>query len=84
MCACMHACSVVHMWRSGDNLWEFVFSFHRVGSRNPTQIAKLAGKFLNLLNYLTNPRPAFELRSLYVQGKHFDDSAISPAQPLDL
>lgn len=30
--------ALVHVRRSEDNLWEFVFSFHHVGSSNRTQI----------------------------------------------
>lgn len=29
---------MVHVRRSEDNLWEFVFSFHHVGSSNRTRI----------------------------------------------
>lgn len=38
---------LVYMWRSEDNLWKSVLSFHPLGPRNQTQIVRFGCKWLN-------------------------------------
>lgn len=42
MWPCVHA--RVHVWRTGDNPWEFVLSFHYKGCRDGSQVVRLVGK----------------------------------------
>lgn len=53
MCGYTHA--TVCMWRSEDNLWGSVLSFHHVGSGDWTQTARLAGKLLYPQSQLDHP-----------------------------
>lgn len=50
MCACMYAYMYVSavMWMCGseDNLWEWVFSFHPVGSTKQTPLVMFGSKYL--------------------------------------
>lgn len=52
-CVCMFVCicvgnlyAIVFMWWPEDNLWEFVLSFHHVGTEDSTQIIMLGDKHL--------------------------------------
>jgi hypothetical protein len=44
---------LVCMWRSEDNFWESVVSFHPVGPRNGTQVVRVKAS-----EYTTVPRKA--------------------------
>lgn len=57
---CVSTCTCqVQVWRS-EHLWqELVVAFHRVGSRDLTQVLKLCSKHLNLLNHRSGPFSAF-------------------------
>lgn len=41
LCVCVSACvrayAKVYLWELEDNLWEFIFSFHWVKPKDPTQ-----------------------------------------------
>lgn len=39
---CGHACVKSRMWRSEDNLWELILSFHQMGSGDQTQVVRFA------------------------------------------
>ena len=45
VCVLAH-CTMVHVWRSEDNLWESVFSFAHVGPVTRTWIVRLDLKLL--------------------------------------
>lgn len=46
LCVClhMHTCNAAHMQRSGDNVWDSVLSFLRMGSKEWTQFFRLGRK----------------------------------------
>ena len=44
VCVCVGVCTMVHMWRSKDNLKELVLSFYHGGTGNQTQVISLGGK----------------------------------------
>ena len=44
-------CITKHVWRSEDNLQEWVLSFHHVDPREQTQVVRLGSKCLYLLSY---------------------------------
>lgn len=48
----------------GQNLWELVLSFHRLGSQDQTQVIKLCSKCLYLSSHLARPL-VFESESYY-------------------
>lgn len=45
-----------HGWRSGDNLWRSVFSFHPVGFGNQAQAIRLGGKHCCPPSHQTGPQ----------------------------
>lgn len=51
--------------RTINNMWVLVFSFHRVSSRDQTQMINLDGKHLYLLNHLTRSPHPFNFFSLF-------------------
>lgn len=51
--------------RTINNMWMLVFSFHRVSSRDQTQMINLDGKHLYLLNHLTRSPHPFNFFSLF-------------------
>lgn len=44
VCTSMHACTMVHIWGPVDTLWESVFSFCHLGSRDQTQAVRLENR----------------------------------------
>lgn len=50
MCVCMP-----HKRRSEGNFWESVFSLHRLGPGNQTQVIRPGDKHLYLLRHLAGP-----------------------------
>lgn len=53
-CTCAPAC----MWRAEDCLWcEWILSFCHVGSKNRTQVVRIGGQCLYLLNQSVLPSP---------------------------
>lgn len=49
--------ATAHMWRSEDNLWDLVLSFHRVGPRDGTQVIRCKHQYLYSL--VISPALAF-------------------------
>lgn len=54
VCMCTYACSMVHIWKSGQLVKINYTSLHMVPG-DQTQGLKLGGKGLNLLSYFDSP-----------------------------
>lgn len=59
VCTSMRARSVVHMWEPVDSLWESVFSFCHLGSRDQTQAVRLENRLCYLLSHFASLPPCF-------------------------
>lgn len=53
LCVCVY--TMAYMWRAEKNMWEFIFSFHCVDSRDWTQGFRLGSKHSYLLSHTTSP-----------------------------
>jgi hypothetical protein len=42
VCVCVHVYITVDMWMLEDKFWEFILSFHNVGSKDQTHNIRLA------------------------------------------
>lgn len=55
MCECVYLCwcahAITHVWRSENNLWGLVFSFHPAGPGDKTYVTGVGGECLCPLSH---------------------------------
>jgi hypothetical protein len=78
--------TVPHVWRSEDNLWGFVVSFHYVDSRGQTQVARLDSSALT--HQKPNQTKPNQTKPNQTKPLHFDKtklifSPISTSRSID-
>lgn len=53
---------MLYLWRKQDNLWELVLSSNHVGSKDKTQVVRLAANTCTQPSHLSSP--SFNLNSM--------------------
>lgn len=74
-CVCEQAHDKACLWRSEDNLWEFILPFYHINPQTWTQVFRCISKHHYLLSHLTVPiRPTFQCidRSLFSSLMFFE------------
>lgn len=57
-----HICSIEHMWRREESLWEPVPFFHCAGPQDQTQVISLGGRHLSWPSHLSKPHQTFSMQ----------------------